>query len=136
MHPYETAITDETRARIAAHLASLSPYTPPPPLQPGQIQLDANPDNAPGCIRIEAHDGRDLLVQTDWDWPSIASAFGWSTAHPVAGADGADPCPGHSGTDGTVPCPHCKLAAGWFISAAREWIDSHDGATAADPGYF
>jgi hypothetical protein len=42
----------------------------------------------------------------------------------------------HSGTDGTVDCPDCGLTAGEFISAAREWLDDNDGATAEDPGYF
>lgn len=42
-----------------------------------KIKLDANPSNAPCCIRIESEDGRDRLIQTDWDWPSIASTFGW-----------------------------------------------------------
>jgi hypothetical protein len=42
------------------------------------ITLNANPSDAPCCLKIEAEDGRDMLVQTDWDWPAIASVFGWS----------------------------------------------------------
>lgn len=26
---------------------------------------------------IVADDGRDILIQTDWDYPSVAQSFGW-----------------------------------------------------------
>lgn len=42
-----------------------------------KIRLDANPSNAPGCILIVAEDGQDRLVQLDWDWPGVASVFGF-----------------------------------------------------------
>ena len=42
----------------------------------------------------------------------------------------------HDGTDGTVDCHECGVTAGEFISAARDWLDNNDGATAEDPGYF
>jgi hypothetical protein len=45
------------------------------------------------------------------------------------------PCD-HDRTDGTVDCPECGLSASEFISAAGDWLDEHDGATADDPGYF
>lgn len=41
------------------------------------ITLNANPSDAPCCLKIEAEDGRDMLVQTDYYWPAIASVFGW-----------------------------------------------------------
>lgn len=42
-----------------------------------KITLDANPSDAPCCVKIEAEDGRNRLIQTDWDWPGIAGTFGW-----------------------------------------------------------
>lgn len=48
-----------------------------------KITLDSNPNDAPGCIKIVADDGQDRLIQTDWDWPGIASTFGWSIADVV-----------------------------------------------------
>lgn len=42
------------------------------------ITLDSNPCDAPGCLKIVADNGQDLLIQTDWDYPGIASTFGWS----------------------------------------------------------
>lgn len=42
-----------------------------------KITLDANPSDAPCCVKIEAEDGRSRLIQTDWDYPAVASVFGW-----------------------------------------------------------
>lgn len=87
---------------------------------------------APCCPgEIVADDGQTVLVQTDWDFPGVASSFGWDIAS-VAVERGCL----HSGTDGTIRCPNCRLQPGDFIDAAREWLDDHDGATADDPGYF
>lgn len=67
--------------------------------------------NAPCCAgRIVAEDGRDILVQTDWDWPSVASTFGWSVAD-VQNAkregefDWKAEC-------GVFKCPECSSA--WY----------------------
>lgn len=101
------------------------------------VYLDANPDDAPCCIKIVAEDGRDVLIQVDYDYPGIASTFGWNMREVQvqnAGYYGV-PCD-HSGTDGTIDCPDCGIKAGTFISAASEWISDHDGASAEDPGYF
>lgn len=76
-----------------------------------KITLDSNPSDAPGCLKIVAEDGRDILIQTDWDLPGVASTFGW-------------------------PCPKCDTNASFFIQCAREWLDENDGAQAEDPGYF
>lgn len=112
--------------------------------------------NAPCCPgEIVADDGRTLLIQTDWDYPSVASSFGWSLAC-VQKCDECggravgpnvlhcqecdhasdDACCSHRGTDGTIDCPECGCTVGEFISAAAEWLADNDGATAADPGYF
>lgn len=111
---------------------------------------------APCCAgRIVADDGRDVLVQTDWDHPGVASTFGWS----VRDVQRCRQCGGapddtfdcviycadcdrhtviceHTGTDGTVDCPDCGIGASEFIRAAGEYLDSADGASADDPGYF
>lgn len=62
-----------------------------------------------------------IFVQVDWDFPGIASAFGFS------------PCD-CGDTDGTVDCAH--HTASEMITAAREYLDEHSGEIAEDPGYF
>ena len=74
-----------------------------------------------GTFILEADDGRDVLIQTDWDYPAVASVFGWS------------PC-SCGKTDGTVDCPH--RTASEMIAEAREFLSAHVGDTAEDPGYF
>jgi len=70
---------------------------------------------------LVAEDGRNFLIQTDWDFPGIASTFGWR------------PC--HCGrTDGTVNCAH--RTASEMISEAAEFLDEHLGESVEDPGYF
>jgi hypothetical protein len=104
-----------------------------------RIRLFRGGRMAPGCyIVARERDGtfdpaseRDtVLVQTDYDFPGVASSFGWSIAY-----DGGLCCE-HDGTDGTVDCPECGRSAGAFIGAASEWLDYHDGAEVEDPGYF
>ena len=102
-----------------------------------------------GIFLIVADDGRDRLIQLDWDYPGVAESFGWSIGkiqahcHHNASTEECCPCPNdcefacdHSGTDGTVRCDECGLTATDFINAAREWLDDNIGAVAADPGYF
>lgn len=106
--------------------------------------------NAPCAGEILNDDGRSILVQTDWDYPGVASTFGWSTydVQPARPDDDDDPdslasvfpcstvgCD-HPNTDGTVDCKRCGVTASQFISAAAEWLADNDGATADDPGYF
>jgi hypothetical protein len=74
-----------------------------------------------GTFRVAAADGRDLLVQTDWDFPGLASTFGWS------------PC-SCGRTDGTVDCDH--RTADEMIAEAHEFLRAHVGDSADDPGYF
>jgi ssDNA-binding Zn-finger/Zn-ribbon topoisomerase 1 len=119
---------------------------------------------APCCPgEIVNDDGRTLLIQTDWDYPSVASNFGWSLREVQNPAKQVCPkcrleenpedmpddiCPDchvkmntvprgecrHSGTDGTVDCKECGVTADEFIEAAGEWLRNNDGATADDPG--
>ncbi len=74
-----------------------------------------------GTFLLRADDGRELLIQTDWDFPGVAAAFGWN------------PC-GCGATDGTLDCAH--RSAHELIAAAREFLDEHVGVAADDPGYF
>lgn len=112
--------------------------------------------NAPCCPgEIVAEDGRTVLVQTDYDYPGVASTFGWSTTDvqrdPAAsaprfpgdtfGGGVYDKATGegwcrHDGTDGTVDCPDCGIKAGEFIASAGQFLYDNDGAEAEDPGYF
>lgn len=104
----------------------------------GRIRWNTNVD-APCCPGeiVNEDDGRTVLVQTDWDFPSVARTFGWSiqdvqvmNAHYYG-----VPCK-HEGTDGTIDCPDCGYPASGFIREAQDWLDEHDGVTADDPGYF
>jgi len=72
-------------------------------------------------LLVVSDDGRSLLVQTDWDFPGLASTFGCS----------ACPC---GETDGTVDCPH--RSADEMIADARDFLSAHIGDTADAPGYF
>ena len=64
-----------------------------------------------------------ILFQLDWDFPSLASAFGFI------------PCDCGE-TDGTVDCKH--HTAGDMIESATTYLDDcvASGKTAVDPGYF
>ena len=64
---------------------------------------------------VEADDGRTILVQTDWDYPGLARAFGWS---------------------GKVNKRKYGAGAGAEIAAAREYIDANIGKRVRDRGMF
>ena len=74
-----------------------------------------------GTFLLRAEDGLDLLVQTDFDFPGVATTFGWSACS--CGA-----------TDGTVDCDH--RTADEMIVEARDFLRAHAGDAADDPGYF
>lgn len=79
---------------------------------------------------IDMHDESNaVLVQTDWDFPGLASAFGWS---PCTGC--ARGCEGS--TDGTVECADRRVDD--MIADARAHLDAcaADGTRVEDPGYF
>jgi hypothetical protein len=71
---------------------------------------------------VNVDTGEDLLVQGEFDFPPLASTFGWSTCHPC--------------TDGTINCHECGATPGELISSAVDFLDDHIGDTAEDPGYF
>ena len=100
------------------------------------IRIDAFPIDAPCCIKLtavigpwvtpdyEVEDhipgfatGASLLVQSDYDHPSIASSMGWS------------PCDCGE-TDGTVDCPH--RTASEMITEASQYLDHRDGTFFTD----
>jgi hypothetical protein len=70
---------------------------------------------------LVAENGHSILVQQDWDFPGLASTFGWS------------PCPCGT-TDGSIDCEHRTVTE--MIADARDFLTAHVGDTADDPGYF
>jgi hypothetical protein len=65
---------------------------------------------------------RTVLVQSDWDYPGLASNLGFV------------PCPDCGFTDGTVDCAH--KTASQMIAEAQEFLDAHLGEPFENPGYF
>lgn len=86
-----------------------------------------------GRYRYRADESRSVLVQTDWDYPGLASNLGWVPRNAATRAQNRR-CD-HSSTDGTVDCA-CGLTASRMIGSARDWIDARIGRTFPDPGYF
>src|SRR5213078_3090693 len=107
--------------------------------------------NAPGCPGEICAVGRfrkderpePILIQTDWEYPGVARSFGWDIATvqrcsecgEIGGVmpDGNAYCCDawteecdHDGTDGTVDCLDCGVTNSEFITAADEWLRSHD----------
>lgn len=74
-----------------------------------------------GSYLLVGENGQNRFIQTDWDFPGIASTFGWS------------PC-SCGATDGTVACVH--KSAGQMIAEAQVFLGEHIGEDVADPGYF
>ena len=124
-------------------------------MKENEIMLVAHPENAPGCVLLAGHNGKSALIQTDWDFPSVASSFGFSLRSvqkcDICGAITGDhhnvvvkycrECEknvghicAHSGTDGTVDCA-CGVTASRFIFEARRFIDDNDGKVCENPGY-
>lgn len=100
-----------------------------------KLTLDANPADAPGCVKLTDDAGRSVLFQTDCDWPAVAGLFGWSTNHNMRDDQNAEACLGSQFTDGTVDCPQCGKKAGQFIAEARQYLDDHHGDKCDNPGY-
>ena len=74
-----------------------------------------------GSFVVVGNKGRSILVQNDWDFPKLASVFGWL------------PC--HCGTtDGTIDCEH--RTARDMIGEAYDFLRAHSGDVTDDPGYF
>ena len=86
----------------------------------GQVRLEQGDYGT--YLLVNEDTGEDILIQTDWDYPGIASNFGWSHEH--------------GETDGTVDCPVCGATAGDMIAEAQEVLDDNIGQTFEDPGYF
>lgn len=80
---------------------------------------------------LRSCDGRELVIQFDWDYRLYASAFGWSVelVRPELG------CP-HENTDGTVHCRKCGLTPSVFLSHAGDFLTAHIGRSIPDPGFF
>jgi hypothetical protein len=91
--------------------------------------LSIEPYRYGGYILTDLATDRTVYVQTDWEYPGVASSFGWSIRD-----DGDGDCD-HNGTDGTVDCPSCGRTVIAFINSAAEYLDSEPVAY-DDPGYF
>ncbi len=78
-------------------------------------------DGGCGTFVLVAPSGKSLFVQSDWDFPAVAQAFGWS------------PCSCRQ-TDGTIDCEH--ESATEMIAEAGAFLLSRVGETVEDPGYF
>jgi hypothetical protein len=99
---------------------------------------EVNAPCCPGEILNADDESQSVKIQTDWDFPGVASTFGWSMdSVQVTDDDGEESeyC-NHRDTDGTVDCPVCKITTSQFIESARKWLEDHDGAMVEDPGYF
>jgi len=72
---------------------------------------------------VTHEDGRDILIQRDWEYPGVASTFGWV------------PCK-CGATDGTVDCKPCGRHVSAMLSEAEDYLVEHEGEEADDPGYF
>lgn len=83
-------------------------------------------------VRHGKNKDKSIFVQSDWDAPGVARAFGWDMVE--VQAEGGE-CE-HRHTDGTIDCPDCGLKASDFIQAACLWIEDNDGKSVEDPGYF
>ena len=71
---------------------------------------------------INTETSENILIQTDWEYPGVASLFGWI------------PCRKCRNTDGTIDCNHKKAHS--MIESARNFLDNHIGDEVEDPGYF
>jgi hypothetical protein len=67
-------------------------------------------------------DGKDIYIQSDWDYPDYARTFGWQPCHNV--------------TDGTIDCTVCGKTASELIYEAQQFLDDNIGESVNDPGYF
>lgn len=76
------------------------------------INFDATVSGAE--FTIEDGQGREVFVQTDWDYGPIASAIGWT------------PCECGS-TDGTVDCKRCNRMVGDMLAEAYDYLRDHEG---------
>ena len=85
-----------------------------------------------GQIVCAEHPSETLLVQTDRDYPAVASSFGWSIRNVQRGNKKCD----HESTDGSVDCQECGLSVTEFINTAADFLRDNNGIEADDPGYF
>jgi hypothetical protein len=90
-----------------------------------------NPEAGPGHYDWNEHDeDNTVLVQSDWDFPGLATSFGWN--------HGIQKHCHHEGTDGTVDCKKCGKKATKFITEASDFLDKcvNNATVVNDPGYF
>lgn len=82
--------------------------------------------------------GREIYIQSDWDYAPTANLFGWT---PICNFDyeSGEYNGGGCGTDGTVNCHADCLAphtVSYHLSEASNYLDDRIGELCDDPGYF
>lgn len=124
--------------------------------------MKSRKDDTMGQISVESYmsgylithdDGRDILIQSDWDFCGVASSFGWRPENKEECDWDTSECEfcalkeecedgkfvscqcWQFGTDGTVECPNCHKTASEFISDAAAFLDDSPDSV-EDPGYF
>lgn len=90
-----------------------------------RVRLVCGPEGSPNFCFGHV----DVFVQSDWEYPGLASSLGWSLADVRPGGGQAEAGAGcrHEGTDGTVDCKACGATVQEFLTAAYDWLDAHDG---------
>lgn len=108
---------------------------------------------AVGFLLTNEDTGETRLVQLDYDFPGVASAFGWTlrAATPAPRPEDYDmddptdrlnlriaqrraAC-SHAETDGTIACPSCAATPARFIANAIDFLRAGPDPV-EDPGYF
>lgn len=114
----KTASAETSEARPAVGTGRGTSDRPKP--KRGMIRLERG-QYGWDYVVVNCDTGETLLVTSDYDYPGLASTFGWI------------PCD-CGDTDGTVDCEH--KTASQMIQEAREYLDEHIGDEVEDPGYF
>jgi hypothetical protein len=88
-----------------------------------KLRLEQGPEGAPNfCFGLYDADTGEcaVFVQSDWDYPGLASSFGFV------------PCE-CGRTDGTIDCPHKRASD--MIAAAFDFLAEHDGEVIESADY-
>jgi len=121
-----------------------------------KVLLSCGKDSPNFCFTLtDTETNEDIqFVQTDWEYPSLATSLGWSLqdlqlcrkcrkslpepedefedediqCENCRRKKGNTPCE-HDTTDGTVTCKECGATASEFIAAAYDWLYENDGKT-------
>jgi hypothetical protein len=96
----------------------------------GTIYIDTD-SHAPccPCRIVDKETGKDILVQTDWDFPGFASTFGWSVrdVQKCRGCHATLPTPDYDSEfdDAPIKCDECGRKK--FGKKGQNTICDHSG---------